>query len=322
MNKQPIRWFAGLAPVFLASTLAAAPFDLLFRVMHPTGPCEVRRAGAADYEPAQKGKAYPYGTRFRCGEGGSALIVLSEKDAIQVEPNTTIELLNPPAEGDAGKVLRLVGGSLKTRMDMGNDPYALILETPVARAVSLAGNGLFKLTETEAGLTLAVQAEGSGTIRLVGPQFIIPVLKNGFGVRILTARDLSLTRIENLLGDYRVYINTGMQDDAPETVDGEVNTELIAVDTSSRSAVKIWRTHAKVGGRLIVSVLATDASGKGRENFAFAVGQPSIASRAIFEEDVVTNAIPELPEGEAETGAADTPTPDAAPAAIDFDAFQ
>ena len=52
------------------------------------------------------------------------------------------------------------------------------------------------------------------------------------------------------------------------------------VAMSAQSMVKIWREKAPVGGRLIVSVLATGPDGKGRESYAFAVGRNNVVTRS------------------------------------------
>jgi hypothetical protein len=307
MNKQCVRWLSGLVPLVFAGSLAAAPFEPLFRVVSPKGPCQARIPGATSFAPVQKGKAYPYGTAIRCGEKASAVLVLSTEDALQLEAGTAVELAAHP-DDPSRKILRLQSGQVRTRLSSGIPEEALVIETPVAGCRALAGTVKLRLAAKADGFELTVQTEPSSTARIVGPQFIVPVLKNGFGIRILTARDNSLTRLENLLGDYDILINKGTEEHAPEMVDGVPNEDLLAVKTSTRAAVKIWRAHAPVGGRLIVSVLAIDSSGKSRETFAFAVGQPSIASRAVFEEAeeaAATNA--PAPAAGAVTPAAEAP---------------
>ena len=88
-----------------------------------------------------------------------------------------------------------------------------------------------------------------------------------------------MTRISDLLGDYRVFVNKGNELN-PDTSDVDGNESLLPVSMSSRSTVKIWREKAPVGGRLIVSVLATGPDGKGRESYAFAVGKDNVVTRS------------------------------------------
>lgn len=305
MNNYCMRWLCRIAPLVIAGSLAAAPFQPLFRVVSPKGPCHALVPGTDGYVPVQKGKAYPFGTAIRCGENGGAVLVLSESDAIQLDAGTTVELAEDPGNRSR-KILRLRAGRLGTRLSSGNQPEALTIETPVAACLNMVGTIKLALAATAAGSTLSVQADSSSTVKVVGPQFIVPELKNGMGARIVTAGDNSLTRIENLLGDYMVMINKGTDEDAPEMVDGAANQDLLPIATSTRMAVKIWRSRAPVGGRLIVSALASDANGKVTETYAFAVGQPNIASRAVFE-DAELAAATNAAAPTAAAGAGDAP---------------
>ena len=84
---------------------------------------------------------------------------------------------------------------------------------------------------------------------------------------------------------------------------------LLPVAMSTQSAVKIWRERAKVGGSLIVSVLATASDGKGRESYAFVVGKDNFVTQSrVFD-------LP-LPLDDEEEAAGD-----AAPAADDANLF-
>ena len=293
MNKQRMRWLFGLAPLVIAGSLAAAPFDPLFRVVSPKGPCQALVPGTSEYVPVQKGKAYPFGTAIRCGENGGAVIMLSAADALQLEAGTTIELAEDPGD-PSRKILRLRAGRLSTRLSSGNPETALTIETPVAAGSALAGTVTFGLAASANGSTLSVQTDPASTVKVVGPQFIIPTLANGAGARIATAADNSFTRIDNLANDYPILLNRGADEHAPELVDGIPNQDLVNVATSRRAAVKIWRSHAPVGGTLIFSAMITDAQGKVKETYAFAVGKPSLGSRTVFEDlegDAATNAV-------------------------------
>jgi hypothetical protein len=308
MKKQRMRWLFGLAPLLIAGSLTAATFEPLFRVVSPKGICMALVHGTSEYVPVQKGKAYPFGTAIRCGESGGAVIVLSAADALQLEANTTVDLAEDPGDPSC-KILRLRAGRLSTRLSSGNPERALTIETPVAACSALAGTVTFGLAASAVGSTLSVQTDPASTVKVVGPQFIIPALANGAGVRIATAADNSFTRIDNLANDYPILLNRGTDEHAPEQVDGMPNQDLVEVATSKRAAVKIWRSHAPVGGTLIFSAMITDAQGKVKETFAFAVGKPSLGSRTVFEDlegDTATNAVApaEAPEAAAPEAAA------------------
>ena len=276
MNADAAKRYAWLAPVLLAGTLAAAPFDPLFRVMNPSGQCEVIRPGSASAEPAARNHAYPYGTTVYTGPRSSAIIMLSRSDAVQMGPETIVTMASDP-DNPQRKILRLKRGRIVGSLDAGNEPDALTIETPVARAQALQGRSSFQLRDTGDAFTLDARSE-TGSMTMSGPQFRLPEIKNGFSVRITTTRDNSMTRILNTLGAYVVLIENGTPDP-------------LIIDSNTRAAIRIWREHAPVGGRLIVSVLATGADGKGQECFAFAVGQPDVASGMLLQDESDTNGM-------------------------------
>lgn len=283
----------------MAGPLLAAPFDPLFRVMEPREPCQVRLPGTESFEPALKGRAYPFGTTVRTGAGGGATIRFSrEKDDVQLGPDTQATPLADSAD-DAARILRLDRGRLAASLAPATPTNALVVETPVGRVVNLAGRCNIALAAGADAFTLDVQADQGGSLGIVGPQFVIPVLRNGFAVRIVTARDQTYTRIGNTQGDYEVLIDNG-------------TAELLPIRTTTRATVRIWREHAPIGGRLIVSALATDPDGKSEQFYAFAVGRPSVEARMTLRdaEGGVTNA---LAAGEAALPAPAETEPEAAP---------
>ncbi len=277
-----------------AVSLQAAPFDPLFRVVNITGPCQVRRPGETTFEAATRGRAYPYGTVVQTLKLGTATVVLSSDDTVQVGPETVV---TPAycATGGVGRALLLDAGKLVTFADINNAPDALIVVTPVGQCSGLSGRGEIALMPAPDAFILTAIATSGGAMTLSGPQFTLPKLKAGYSVRIVTARDQSLTRILNTLGDYAVVIDNG-------------TPQPVTIQTTTRATIRIWREHAPIGGRLIVSVVATGSDGKGRECFAFAVGQPLVASSTSLDWNVddasATNNVPATPSADEKQPAA------------------
>ncbi len=269
MNANGLKFSAWAGLVLVAGSLRAAPFEPLFRVFNPAGICQVRKPGGEVFEPALKGKAYPYGTAVQTGPASSATLLLSSRDAVKLGADTQVTMAVGGAPEE--RVLHFARGQLIGSMDASNPERALTVETPVGSLSALSGNCKLTLTPTPKAFELDVLAESGGQLKFAGPQFTLPVLKSGFSARVVTTRDQSMTRILNTLGDYTVQIENGSGAPLP-------------IETNTRSAIRIWRDHAPVGGRLIVSVLATGPDGKGKECFAFAVGQPNVASGTLLEE--------------------------------------
>lgn len=300
MNQIRAPWRTLLALLALTTSAGAAPFEPLFRLVNQKGTCLVRKPGAAAFEPAQRNRAYPYGTTVQIGEDGSAFVELSAENYIQMTAGTIATPDKAPVDTPSNKVVRLEQGKLVTSMRDGLAPDALVIETPTGRCSAFDGNGEITLTAAPDAYTMVAVAAPGASMRIDGPQFSIPLLKAGYSVRILTTRDRTLTRISNIVGDYPVVIDNGTAE--PQTI-----------ETSTRATIRIWRRHAPVGGRLVVSVFATGSDGKGRECFAFAVGQPMVKSGgalAPVADPTATNEPPaaaEAPAPAAEAPASQTP---------------
>lgn len=270
----------------------AAPFDILFRVVNPKGVCQVRPPSKTAFEPAIRNKAYPYGTAVRTvGPESSVVVLISDTDAVRLLSDTSVAVRKAPDVKD-GKLVQLFSGSLLTRFSPAVTNMPVFIDTPLGRATDMAGNCKLVLSQSPSEASLDIRAESGGQAKFIAPQFIIPCLRNGYGANITTLADHSYTRVRNLLGDYRVFINTGYDLDPPLPAEDEGGSDLLLpIDTASLSSIDIWRENAPVGNRLIVSVLATNSDGKGSQSFAFAVGDPSVSSRSQVQDIVAaTNA--------------------------------
>ena len=305
-----------LAAFLVAGTLSADNFNNLFRVMAPHGDCQIQRPGQEAFEPVLKGKAYPFGSLLRCGKDSDMVVTFSEQDAVRVMPNSVIAA-ELDREADNRRVVSLKEGDILVRLDVLNTNRSVIVDTPVGRCVSMVGNAKLHLVTNQAGHSLEIRAEASCQVKVVGPQYVIPDLVNGNAISVSMPADSSMTTIRDILGDYRIFVNKGLELN-PDTSEAESSNVLLPVAMSSGSTVKIWRERAPIGGRLIVSVLATGPDGKRRESYAFAVGQNSVVTQS----DVFGD-LPEDEEGAAPAAppaAAEAEDLFAAPAADDLGA--
>ena len=296
-----------LAALLAVGTLRADNFNNLFRVMIPRGDCQIRRAGQDQFEPVIKGKAYPYGSTLRTGKDSDMVVAISSEDAVRLMSDTQVDARIDHATNDC-RIISLRQGELLVRLNVINTNETLAIETPACRCVSMVGNAKIRVAPGVGESTTEVRAESSCRVKVIGPQFVIPGLQSGNGIEITSLIDNSMTRIRDLVGDYTVFVNKGLELN-PDTTVTEGSHVLLPVAMSTQSAVKIWRERAKVGGSLIVSVLATASDGKGRESYAFVVGKDNFVTQSrVFD-------LP-LPLDDEEEAAGD-----AAPAADDANLF-
>ncbi len=278
-----------LVAFLLAGSLSADTFNHLFRIMNPTGDCLVRLPTAKEgeqgaYVAAIKGKAYPYGTMVKVGADSSAAIMFDNISYIRLLANSSVQIVANP-EVEDGKIVKFESGTMGTHFNPAVTNDDIIIETPLGVCRKVIGNNRLGLVYGKTDVSLTMRAETESQIGIFGAQFIIPQLRNGYGAKITTTLDNSYTRIDNLLGDYSIFINQGISI-VPALLDAE-NPDLYSVPLVTKSVVNIWRKKTS-GGTTVASALATSPDGRRRASLAFVVGNPALAS-SVFEAS--TNAL-------------------------------
>lgn len=276
----------------VAAVSFAEPYTRLFKVINSSGDCRIKRLGDAAFEAVQRNKAYPFGSRVVCGKDSSAVLLFSENDAVRLLENSAAEVSLGVAPAER-RIVNLKRGTALTRIGVNTAEDFVVIDTPIGLVRSISGNCRISVaeipaTKTEpASVDVELHTESASKMRVIGHQYIIPVLKNGYGARINSRIDGSYTYVADTLGDYFVYVNTGLEADPPEPY--EENPALNRLKFSTKAGLRLWREKAAVGGTTVVAVLATTPAGKGRESFAFAVGKADIAARSNVFMDTVTN---------------------------------
>jgi hypothetical protein len=281
---------AGLAvSVFLAlvTVLPAQSFDNLFRVTGCKGDCQVKKPGGTAFEPVFTGKAYPFGTIVRTGLAGELFVLLSPGDSLRVLAQSELTVWEPEGTiANSNRIVRLDAGKVEIIAREGLAEKSLTVETALASVDSFVGRSTMELTKAkkparnQLDLCQRIHTESDGSLRVRGPQFSIPKMKSGSSVRIESSLDRMITRITNEANDYLLNIENGT--DAP-----------VALETTTHSTVRICREQAPIGGKLVVSVLETAPDGKGKGNFAFVLGEPSLTSSGLplIDEHALTGGV-------------------------------
>ena len=253
-------------------------FDLLVRALSVSGAAEVKNPDTGAFAPMLKNKAYPLGSVFRTGAGGTAVVVFSGAESVQMFENTEVVVL-ASKDNAKGRCVRLVSGRIKTFLKDNLPEGQFGVETPNASCKNMAGRADFSLT-MEGENERFQAATITGTVRIEGPQYTIGALRAANTVNVLTAPNRSLSHLTGVSGDYKI------------TLDNETDNPVV-YDMSPKAVVKIWREAASVGGNMVVSTLVVSPTGKAKHRISFVVGRPNIFPS----EDEVpeVEAEPELP---------------------------
>jgi hypothetical protein len=296
---------AGQAPA-AEQQQPAKIFEPLVRLVNIQGACEVSNPDLGHFTPAQNNKAYPLGTVVRTGASGSATLVFSPQESVQLLEKS--EAAFSAAEKNPGaRLVRLVAGKIKTTLRDNLPEGSFSIATPNATCKNVAGRGEFSLVLTDTLETFQAAAI-TGIAQVDGAQFRIPALRAANTINIQTAADRSLSRLTSVSGDFNVILENGS--DTP-----------VSYGMSPKAVVKIWRENAPIGGRPVISTLVMSPTGKATHRFAYAEGRPNLATGELIaaqegeaeEKDKLPVLLtPEAPKAEASAEKAPEPVPEAA----------
>ncbi|MDR2850401.1 MAG: FecR domain-containing protein, partial [Verrucomicrobiota bacterium] len=238
-------------------------FSPMVRIVQLRGACEANNPDTGAYAAAVDNKVYPLGTQFKTGPDGSATLVFSRQESVQVFASTELTVL--PSEKDAdNRTVRLLSGKVRTNLRENLPEGSFNIETPHAASKSIEGRGEYALSSDANVETLVIKTI-TGAAQIEGPQYRIPALRAANTVDIQTSLDRSFTRLSSVSGDFAILLDNG-------------ESEPVNYGMSPKAVVKIWRENAPVGGRAVISTLVVSPNGIARHRFAYAEGRAEVAT--------------------------------------------
>ena len=296
----PSRFTLGL---FAAATLlcGAAPsraaiFDPLFVVTKVVGEVRIERPNGTT-DVVRKDHAYPYGSRLvvptqvteaeakaAAAEGATpedpqVYVRLARDFTFRIGAGSDVRVLDETT-GDGDEVLELkvfdlAEGSVDTRISAAvkknggtldekaeRNLSAVIVRTPVAECTRLAERNKIQVAKDpeRPGYFNCYFESSGGWMEIHGPQFDLDRLKKATRVRI--DGNMEFTSITPESGEFTGTFEKGAD-----------NNEKVFFRT--RCVAKIWRSHAQVGGRLVVAVMVSYPDGQ-KKNYAYLEGQTGV----------------------------------------------
>ncbi len=260
----------GFAAVFgvlvMPAALAQRSFDPMFRIAGIQGTCLVRTPGATAFRQAREGWAYPYGSTVSVETDADATLMFSNDDFVTISRGAKVIPEHAGTREENRLQLRFERGRLVyTMREAIGEANRFQIITPSAMAENLKLRGEITLADRD-GMTEMTVRPRSGSLDINGAQFAIGRMRSGMAASITMAHDRTYTAIENLSGDFTVVLDSGEE-------------QPVLANTTPRAVVKMWRKHAPVGGRLIVSVLAIGADGRPIHRFAYTANGASDTRR-------------------------------------------
>jgi hypothetical protein len=164
-----------VAPAVAEPAKPAKLFDPLVRVMNIRGVCEVKNPDVGSFQPVLNNKAYPLGSSFRTGLGGSAVISFSAQESVQLLEGSEMVAACPEKDPD-GRLVRIISGKVKTTLRDNLPEGVFGIETPNTICRNVAGRGEITLSSDANTETLQI-AIITGSTRVEGPQYQVPALR-------------------------------------------------------------------------------------------------------------------------------------------------
>jgi len=270
---------AAAAAVFITGVAGAALFEPLFKFTEVSGDVRVFRPGAAESVPAANLHAYPYGSRVvvpkwdgnakkpkpyaiinlsnlhKIGIGGGSELVIMDA-AVKPSDNKVVEIRNGSAQFTVS-VSTVKTGITEKDQEIEDGINALVVRLPNDIAVTrLTGKAAVSVARNGENTDMRFFSE-SEMMTVSGPQFVISPFRKNSEMEIQGHKDF--TRITGVAGDFTCEVERGVDD--TETVRFRKNT-----------VVKIWRSYAKIGGKMAVAVMVVMPNGT-LKSYAFLEGQ-------------------------------------------------
>ena len=257
------------------------PFTALVRCVRVQGTVQVLKPGASEWTDAEEERYYPMGSSFRTVQGEvSAMGELEFGPQATVKLTGSAEVSTRPIEiGEAARTVELKSGRVLVNLPRALKEGLFFVAAPFFTCSNLAGESQFDYQSIGNGDEVVVRCV-TGTMTLEGRHYKFPRMAAANQVRIRTTDgDDLISWLRGESGDSKVTLDQGMIAEKNfETGESKDVPKTYDFSLSPRCAVKIFRRRSKVGGNMIVSSMAFDASGEIKTRCAFAEGRSNVNS--------------------------------------------
>ena len=259
----------------------AKPFTALFMCVRVNGVTQVLKPGASEWTKAEEGRFYPLGSAVRTvSEAGSPVSA-----EFSFGPEATIKLEGAAEAatraieiGERARTLELRSGRVLVNLPRTLKEGLFSVSAPYFTCSNLAGESRFDYQPLGDGDEVVVRCV-TGTMTLEGRHYRIPRMAAANQVRIRSTGDDLFSWLRGESGDSKVVLDQGMTTEKNfETGEEKDVPKTYEFVLSPRCAIKVFRRRSPVGGNMLVSMMAIDASGEIKSRCAFAEGRSNVNS--------------------------------------------
>jgi len=236
-----------LCTIISGIVLLSAPFEPLFQIISVEGECQVQPPGTQNFQPAEPGKAYAYGTAIKTGRKSTALIRFSEGNECRVLANANL-VITEDVKDPKLKIIKLKEGDVDVSLDEKfHESNGLNVETATAICGAIGCKFTVK-SSSEGELKAVIIICKEGKIKVYGNDFNVPLMENDDGISVVGSADLTFIKLRNILGEYNLHVR-----------DASGNEKIIELKKDWE--IKIWRKLSQDNKTIVITILITGPDG-------------------------------------------------------------
>ena len=243
------------------------------------GEVSVRKPGR-DWERAEEGRFYPFGSSYRAEKGGSLDLAFGSGSTVSISDGAEFGTRSQTI-GTAARTIVLVRGTIDLRLPDNLPEGMLFLTAPGFTIRNPAGVSVITYEDKGDGDEATILCK-TGSLGLGGRHFDIPVMRAADEVRIRTSRDHLFTALYGTSGNYVVNLDQGVCTHEEFDDEGRQKTVVekgsLAWHLSPRTQVVINRSVPAIGERMSVHTMTFDAAGMMQNERAFSEGRAEVNS--------------------------------------------
>lgn len=276
-----------------APAKAGKVFFPLMRCKRAEGKVMVLKPRTTEWVDAVEGRYYPFGSTVRVAADGSikpdVVFEFGEKSAVVISSDA--EFATREIEiGATARIIELLKGRIELKFPRTLGEGLLKVVAPAFCCENLAGESIFDYSNVKDGDEAMIRCV-TGTIALKGSHYSIPRMGAANQIRVRTTGDQLFTSIRGESGDCKVLLDQGIGTEKDfETGETKEVPKTLEFSLSPQCSIKVFRAKSAVGGRVVVSTMTFDSTGRIVNRCAFAEGLSNVNSGEL----VVPEKLPEV----------------------------
>ena len=268
----------------LAKTFTTLP--LCRRVEHGAS---VRKPGG-DWQAAEEGKFYPFGTSFRAEKGGLLVVAFGAASTVAVADGSEFGTRQQKV-GVQSRTISLARGTVEVKLPDNLPVDMFFVTAPGFVAKNPAGESRFDYVDKGDGDEVVIRCV-TGSLAVEGRHFSIPTMHAANELKIRTSKDHLTSVLYGTSGDYVVKVDQGQMSREEFDEEGKVKTVVekneLEWHLTPFTKIVINRFVPAIGERMSVHTMAFDASGERKSERSFCEGRAEVNSGELIPKEKIS----------------------------------